>query len=104
VIAVVDGHADRRVVIGAAAAAGESGGLMHQDTATLPGELYRRGQTGETRANDMNGAVHYSMIPKSGCRFPACAKPRQGSTIRLNASAGEARSEKIMLKQCSNST
>jgi hypothetical protein len=30
------------------------------------------------------------MIPKSGNRFPAFAKP---------ASAGEARSEKIMLKQ-----
>jgi hypothetical protein len=29
------------------------------------------------------------MIPKSGYRFPACAKP---------ASAGEGRSEKIMLK------
>jgi hypothetical protein len=31
-----------------------------------------------------------SMIPKSGNRFPACAKP---------ASVGEGRSDKIMLKQ-----
>jgi hypothetical protein len=40
-----------------------------------------------------------SMIPKSGRRFPACAKPL--STIRrsFDASAGEDRSEKIMLKQ-----
>jgi hypothetical protein len=33
------------------------------------------------------------MIPKSGYRFPAFAKP---------ASAGEGRSEKIMLKQQTN--
>jgi hypothetical protein len=31
-------------------------------------------------------------------RFPACAKPRQGVSVRVEASAGEARSEKIMLK------
>src|SRR5207302_1001612 len=35
-------------------------------------------------------ASHQSMIPKSGSRFPAFAKP---------ASAGEGRSEKIMLTQ-----
>jgi hypothetical protein len=40
------------------------------------------------------------MIPKSGYRFPACAKPSDHPFIRLDASAGEARSEKIMLKQC----
>jgi hypothetical protein len=33
---------------------------------------------------------HHSMIPKSGNRFPAFAKP---------ASAGKGRSEKIMLNQ-----
>jgi hypothetical protein len=36
--------------------------------------------------------LHDSMIPKSGCRFPACAKP-------CHASADEGRSEKIMLKK-----
>jgi hypothetical protein len=39
------------------------------------------------------------MIPKSGYRFPACAKPRQPLAVSFDASAGEARSEKIMLNQ-----
>jgi hypothetical protein len=39
------------------------------------------------------------MIPKSGHRFPACAKPSNYSFIGLDASAGEGRSEKIMLNQ-----
>jgi hypothetical protein len=38
------------------------------------------------------------MIPKSVRRFPACAKPSDHPFIRLDASAGEGRSEKIMLK------
>jgi hypothetical protein len=38
------------------------------------------------------------MIPKSGPQFPACAKPRQPLAGSFDASAGEARSEKIMLK------
>jgi hypothetical protein len=45
------------------------------------------------------------MIPKKlaphlmrgGYRFPACAKPLAGLVVRLDASAGEAGSEKIML-------
>jgi hypothetical protein len=39
------------------------------------------------------------MIPKSGNRFPACAKPCQRLVLSVNASAGEGRSEKIMLNQ-----
>jgi hypothetical protein len=47
------------------------------------------------------------MIPKKpapdlirgGYRFPACAKPLQPLWVRVEASAGEGRSEKIMLKQ-----
>jgi hypothetical protein len=39
------------------------------------------------------------MIPKSGYRFPACAKPSQFRVLSFEASAGEGRSEKIMLKQ-----
>jgi hypothetical protein len=39
------------------------------------------------------------MIPKTGYRFSACAKPRQRPSVRVEASAGEGRSEKIMLKQ-----
>jgi hypothetical protein len=36
------------------------------------------------------------MIRKSGNRFPACAKPQRRPLLRLDASAGEGRSEKIM--------
>jgi hypothetical protein len=39
------------------------------------------------------------MVAKSGYRFPACAKPGQLFANRLDASAGEGRSEKIMLEQ-----
>ena len=39
------------------------------------------------------------MIPKSGNRFSACAKPRHRFAVSFDASAGEGRSEKIMLKQ-----
>jgi len=39
------------------------------------------------------------MIPKSGNRFPACAKPVARSVIWLDASAGEGRSEKIISKK-----
>jgi cyanate lyase len=39
------------------------------------------------------------MIPKSGYRFSACAKPCQRLVLSINASAGEGRSEKIMLKE-----
>jgi hypothetical protein len=36
------------------------------------------------------------MIPKSGNRFPACAKPVVLLVVWFDASAGEGRSEKIM--------
>jgi hypothetical protein len=39
------------------------------------------------------------MIPKSGGRFPACAKPGHLFVVSFDASAGEGRSEKIMRKQ-----
>jgi hypothetical protein len=39
------------------------------------------------------------MIQKSGYRFPTCAKPRQSLAVSFDASAGEARSEKIVLKK-----
>ena len=38
-IAIVDGHADRRVVIGAAAPADERGRLVHDHGLALRGEL-----------------------------------------------------------------
>jgi hypothetical protein len=39
------------------------------------------------------------MMPKSGNWFSASAKPWQRLVLSVNASAGEGRSEKIMLKQ-----
>jgi hypothetical protein len=39
------------------------------------------------------------MIPKSGRRFPACAKPCEPLASSFSASAGEGRSEKIVLKR-----
>jgi hypothetical protein len=39
------------------------------------------------------------MIPKSGYRFPACAKRSVNRAVWLDASAGEGRSEQIMLRQ-----
>jgi hypothetical protein len=39
------------------------------------------------------------MIPKSGYRFSACAKPCQQLVPSIMAPTGEARSEKIMLKR-----
>ena len=50
-----------------------------------------------------------SMIPESmsstpigdGYRFPACAKPWRRPFVWIDASAGEGRSEKIMLHQVS---
>src|SRR5262249_14996575 len=40
-----------------------------------------------------------SMIPKSVKRLPACAKPSHTPAVCTDASAGEGRSEKIMLHQ-----
>jgi hypothetical protein len=39
------------------------------------------------------------MTPKSGPPFPACAKPWHRFVVLFDASAGEGRSEKIMLSQ-----
>jgi hypothetical protein len=37
--------------------------------------------------------------PEKWDRFPACAKPRHRFVVSLDASAGEGRSDKIMVKQ-----
>jgi hypothetical protein len=44
-------------------------------------------------------AIRYSMTPKSGYRFPVCAKPSQRLVRSFDASSGEGRSDKVMLKQ-----
>jgi hypothetical protein len=76
-IAVVDGHPDRCIVVGAAPATRESGSLVHDDAIVRRSEPHPRGQSGKAGADDVNGAGHHGMIPKSENRF----------------------SEKIMLKQ-----
>jgi hypothetical protein len=68
-IAVVDGHPNRGIVIGAAPSADKGGGFMHDDAIVGRSELDRRGQSAKAGADDVNGAGHHSMIPKSGCRF-----------------------------------
>jgi hypothetical protein len=98
-VAIVDGHADGCVVIGAAAAAREGGRLVHDDRIVGRGKPNACGQASKAGADNVNGAGHQSMIPKSGTRFPAYAKPRQPLALSFDASAGEARSEKIMRKQ-----
>ncbi len=57
-IAVVDGHADRGVVIGAAAAAGERGRLVHDHVVAARGKLERGRQAGKAGADDVDGAAH----------------------------------------------
>jgi hypothetical protein len=39
------------------------------------------------------------MIPKGENRLPSCAKPWHRFVVLFDASAGEGRSDKIMLKQ-----
>jgi hypothetical protein len=51
-----------------------------------------------------NATNKQRMIPKSGNRFPACAKPWYVSSLGLDASAGEGRSEKIMRQQKDSTT
>ena len=63
-IAVVDRHADRRVVIRAAAAAGKGGRLVHHDVAALRGEPHGGGEAGEAGADDVNCSAHHTRLRK----------------------------------------
>ena len=42
---------------------------------------------------------HVPEVIRDGNRFPACAKPWHGPLARIEASAGEGRSDKIMRKE-----
>ena len=57
VIAVVDRHAERSIVIGPAAAAGEGGRLVHDHASAARGKPQRRGQAGKAGADDVNRRV-----------------------------------------------
>ena len=59
VIAVVDRHADRRVVIGTAAAAGERRGLVHDEAPTARGKLERGRQAGEAGTDNVHRCSHW---------------------------------------------
>ena len=53
-IAVVDGHAERGVVIGTAAAAGERGCFVHNHALAARRQLKRGGQSGKAGADDVD--------------------------------------------------
>ena len=57
-VAVVDGHAEDGVVIGAAASAGERRRFVHDDGFAAQRELDRGGKAGETGADDVDGPRH----------------------------------------------
>ena len=58
VIAVVDHHAELRIVIGAAAPARLPGRLMHDDALAPLGEANRGGEAGKSGTDDVDGARH----------------------------------------------
>ncbi len=57
-IAVVDGHADRRIVVGTAAAPGERRGLVHDHTIAARGQFERGRKAGKTGADDVDRTGH----------------------------------------------
>ena len=58
VIAVVDHHAELRIVIGAAAPARLSRRLVHDDALAPLAQPNRGGEAGESGADDVDGARH----------------------------------------------
>ena len=58
VIAVVDHHVERRVMIGPAAPAGLAGGLVHHDACAARRKAHRRGKTGKSGTDDMDRLRH----------------------------------------------
>ena len=67
VIAVVDGHADRGIVIGAAAAARERRGLVHDDAAAALRQLQRSRQSGKAGADDVDCSIHRKFCITRDC-------------------------------------
>jgi hypothetical protein len=66
-IAVVDGHADGGIVIGAAAAAGKTRRLVHNDAAAALRQLQRRRQAGQAGADDVHGSSHREFCITRDC-------------------------------------
>src|SRR5262245_9210424 len=61
VIAIVDRHADAVVVVGAAAATGETGGLVHDDHLTARRELDSGSKAGKPGAYDVDDPWHQAI-------------------------------------------
>ena len=57
-VAVVDRHADRSIVIGAAAAAGECGRLVHGDGSAARRQPHGGGQAGKAGADNVDRSAH----------------------------------------------
>ena len=62
-IAIVDGETQSRFEIGAAAAAGVTCKLVHDDLARRAGEPDCRGKTGKTGAHDMHRSASHHTMP-----------------------------------------
>ena len=64
-VAVVDRHADRCIVIRTAAAAREGGRFVHHDGAALRCEPHRGGKAGEAGADDVSCSAHHTRLRKT---------------------------------------
>src|SRR5580692_6937195 len=86
-VAVVDNEAERRIEIGAATAASERRGFMHDDLAPGIDEAHRRAQPRDTRADDMDRAAGHRMPYRSSAptrrRRLALARRRGGAKPSL---------------------
>ena len=60
-IAVVDHHVERGIVIGAAAAAGLMGRLMHDDAVAALREPHGSGEAGEPGADDVDDGERHQI-------------------------------------------
>ena len=62
-VAVVDGHAEGGIDVGAAAPAGMLGRFMEHEIGARRVEPYRGGKPGEAGADDMNAAARHQKMP-----------------------------------------
>ena len=81
-IAVVDGHAERGIVIRTAAAADERRGLVHDHTLAARGKLQRGGQSGKAGSDNVDGPRHHTRLRSTMKRSRA-----RGSRTRARGGA-----------------
>jgi hypothetical protein len=58
VVAVVDHHVERRIMIRPAAAAGLAGGFVHDDARAVRRKAHRSGEPGKSGTDDVYRARH----------------------------------------------